>query len=326
MNALSISHRVLLPFCLTLVCLAAHGQQTPAGSAPPLNPNQVALLRWYPINQAAEILVPGRIHSGGIAFDGANMWITGLVENTVSKVRASDGAFLGAFKVGTYPNAVAFDGANIWVVNTQDDTVTKLQASDGKVLGTFPVGKNPLDVIFDGAHVWVSNALDNTVMKLQVSDGRVLGTFAVTASPGHMAFDGANVWVGGSGAVSKVRASDGTILGTFSVCQPTELAFDGANIWITGYSCGTVAKLRASDGTVLGTFSTGGDLPTAIAFDSQYMWVANSGSSSFNSNVVKMRLTDGAIVSKFAIAQGAFAAAFDGADVWITGGDPIFKM
>jgi len=166
-------------------------------------------------------------------------------------------------------------------------------------------------------------------MKLQIADGKVLGTFPAAGSPGGMAYDGANVWVGGydGGTVTKLRASDGKVLGTFSVCQPAELAFDGANMWITSYSCGTVAKLRASDGTVLGTFSTGGDLTQAITFDGQYMWIGNSGSSPINSSVVKMRLSDGAIVSKFAIAQGAFAAAFDGASVWLTDtGTAVRKM
>ncbi len=97
-------------------------------------------------------------------------------------------------------------------------------------------------------------------------------------------------------------------------------------MWITSFSCATVTKLRASDGATLGTFASGGDLPTGIAFDAQYIWVANSGSSPQNANVVKLRLSDGAIVSKFVISEGAYGAAFDGANIWITGGDPIFKM
>src|SRR5256885_770184 len=43
--------------------------------------------------------------------------------------------------VGNTPAGVAFDGANMWVVNNGNNTVTKLRASDGKLLGTFPVGE-----------------------------------------------------------------------------------------------------------------------------------------------------------------------------------------
>ena len=58
---------------------------------------------------------------------------------TVTKLRASDGANLGTFKVGIDPTGLAFDGANIWVANIGDNTVSKLRASDGATLGTFQV-------------------------------------------------------------------------------------------------------------------------------------------------------------------------------------------
>lgn|GEM_PF-5472132 len=57
----------------------------------------------------------------------------------VSKLRASDGAKLGTFSVGTSPLWCAFDGANVWVSNTGTNTVTKIRARDGSVLGTFTV-------------------------------------------------------------------------------------------------------------------------------------------------------------------------------------------
>jgi DNA-binding beta-propeller fold protein YncE len=59
---------------------------------------------------------------------------------------------------------VTFDGANIWVTNSSG-SVRKLRASDGANLGTFPVGTNPLGVAFDGANIWVANASSNSVSK-----------------------------------------------------------------------------------------------------------------------------------------------------------------
>jgi hypothetical protein len=46
-------------------------------------------------------------------------------------VRASDGTIQGTFAVGSDPIAAAFDGSNIWVVNLAGNTVTKLRATDG---------------------------------------------------------------------------------------------------------------------------------------------------------------------------------------------------
>jgi DNA-binding beta-propeller fold protein YncE len=61
--------------------------------------------------------------TGGIAFDGGNIWVAAITG--VTKLRASDGANLGTFSVGGGPYGVAFDGANVWVTNG-NGTVSKL--------------------------------------------------------------------------------------------------------------------------------------------------------------------------------------------------------
>ena len=130
-----------------------------------VNTLQVALLRWYPANQAGAAFAVGS-YPIGVAFDGANIWVANLSDHNVTKLRASDGANLGSFAVSTYPDAVAFDGANIWVANYSSNNVTKLRASDGANLGTFAVGSQPYGVAFDGANIWVANGASNTVSKL----------------------------------------------------------------------------------------------------------------------------------------------------------------
>jgi DNA-binding beta-propeller fold protein YncE len=44
----------------------------------------------------------------------------------VTKLRASDGTLIGTYSVGVGPVNIAFDGANIWVTNLSSNTVTKL--------------------------------------------------------------------------------------------------------------------------------------------------------------------------------------------------------
>ena len=102
----------------------------------------------------------------GVAFDGANIWVTTSYSDIVTKLRVSDGVVQGSFPVGATPLGVAFDGANIWVTNGDDNTVTKLRASDGDLQGTFNVGSKPYGVAFDGANIWVASFDDNTVTKL----------------------------------------------------------------------------------------------------------------------------------------------------------------
>ncbi len=82
------------------------------GLGNPPNPLQVALLRWYAVNQTG-LSFPVGSFAGGVAFDGANIWVTSSGSNNVTKLRASDGANLGTFDVGGATVGIAFDGTNI---------------------------------------------------------------------------------------------------------------------------------------------------------------------------------------------------------------------
>ena len=88
------------------------------GGSRQLTPMQVALLRWYDVNQTGLAFPMGGSRAGGMAFDGENIWVLGVFSNTVTKLRASDGENLGVFPTGgSRPGGIAFDGANIWVTN-----------------------------------------------------------------------------------------------------------------------------------------------------------------------------------------------------------------
>ncbi len=294
-----------------------------------INPQQVALLKWYAANQTGITYAVG-VQPNGLAFDGANIWVTNNISNNVSKLRASDGAVLGNFGVGNSPQGVAFDGANIWVANILSNTVSKLRASDGAFLGNFGVGTNPYGVAFDGASIWVTNYGSNDVTKLRASDGAALGTFSVHSNgPNAVAFDGANIWVTNnnlaSNSVSKLRASDGAFLGIFPVpASPTAIAFDGANMWVANNN-NSVSKLRASDGAPQpgSPFAVGAG-PQGVAFDGANIWVTNNSGNT----VSKLRASDGAVLGTFAVGSGPSGVAFDGANIWVAdqGSNTVSKL
>jgi len=297
-----------------------------AANSSPLNPLQIALLRWYEGTLTGGEYVVGS-NPTGIAFDGANIWVANTNSNSLTKLRASDGALIGTFALGTasQPWALAFDGSNIWVTNPSWRTVKKLRASDGVLLGTFQVGLDGFSIAFDGANIWVANYSDDNVSKLRASDGALLGTFGLGAcafslggigcNPTAIAFDGTSIWVNTQFAgVMKIRPSDGAVLGTFIPSifgnPRVGIAFDGANIWAA--RDGFVAKLRASDGAVLGSFPAG--YPQGIAFDGTNIWVVDG-----NSDLVrKFRASDGLLLGQFQVGHGPQYIAFDGAYVWIT--------
>ena len=96
-------------------------------------------------------------------------WVTNSDSDNVTKLRASDGAVLGNFKVGKALGGVAFDGKDIWVTNEDSNNVMRLRASDGMVLETFTVGTLSLQVTSDGANIWVTNGRSDSVTKLKIT-------------------------------------------------------------------------------------------------------------------------------------------------------------
>jgi hypothetical protein len=116
--------RIVIGICLMLAIVATANlfpgraqnagtpqQRAPGNGAPPVNPLQVALLRWYRANTTTTFKVGSQPY--GVAFDGANIWTANFGDGTVTKLRANDGEVLGTFKVGVEPYGVTFDGANI---------------------------------------------------------------------------------------------------------------------------------------------------------------------------------------------------------------------
>src|SRR5215469_6128121 len=121
----SINENVSRCFLLTLLLSISPFLVQQAAAQNNLNPLQVALLKWGPnLTTAFAVGTTPK----GIAFDGANIWVGNQDGNTVTKLRASDGALLGTFNVGNTPSSVAFDGVNIWVGNENGGNITKLRA------------------------------------------------------------------------------------------------------------------------------------------------------------------------------------------------------
>ena len=86
--------RLTFSFCLVLISTSALAQSGVVDSTQ--NPNQLAVLHWYTANQTTSFTT-GKTPIA-CAFDGASMWVVNFGDNTVSKLRANDGAVLGTFR------------------------------------------------------------------------------------------------------------------------------------------------------------------------------------------------------------------------------------
>jgi hypothetical protein len=286
-----------------------------ATGGPQLNPNQVALMRWYPANRSGITFTTGSGPSG-IVFDGSSMWIANGSGDTVTRLRPGDGQVLDTFPTPANPGWMAFDGANIWIAHFATGTVSKMRASDGQVLATIPVGRGPVGIAFDGENVWVAAYQDWNVVKLRASDGAILGSVGVQ-DPYGLAFDGTNIWVSnnrGSGGVTKIAATGPvSVLGVCGTGQSftANVAFDGSNIWTVNSGGNSVTKLRPSDCGNLGIYATGYDT-VGIAFDGANIWVPSQDA------LYKLRASDGALLATVPMTANRGSAAFDGANIWVT--------
>jgi hypothetical protein len=249
-----------------------------ASIRPVRTPQQIAILDWYTLPTFSVGTAPR-----AVAFDGTNIWVANGGSNNVTKLKASDGSFLGMYNVGKTPYGIAFDGTNIWVINGSDNNVTKLKAGDGSLIGTYSVGTGPRGIAFDGSNIWVANILSNNVTKLNASDGSLVGTYPVGKNPLGVAFDGTSIWVANNGddSVTMLNASDGSFFATYSMAvgaAPFGVAFDGYNIWVANNHASSVSKLKASDGSLIGTYAVGFS-PSNIVFDGSNIWVTNFNNS-----------------------------------------------
>jgi hypothetical protein len=288
---------------------------TTTGASLKINAQQIALLRWYEANEASDNVVVG---SGPrrVLFDGTYLWVSNYDDDSVSKVRPSDGELIATYPVGDTPWGMTFDGSNLWVVNSRPSKVTKLRARDGVVIGTFgPFGGDLVDAAFDGKNIWVTDNSLRVVRKF-ATDGTVLGTFTVDYFPFGVIFDGANIWVANSSNanLTKLRASDGALLGTFYTGgqDSNGLAFDGTNVWVSNFSSSDVTKIRASDGASLGRVPVGSGAG-GVVFDGIYIWVGAYNSST----ITKIRASDSEVIGTYTVSAGPTGMAFDGANIWV---------
>jgi YVTN family beta-propeller protein len=290
------------------------------GSALVESPNlrQIALNRWYDVNEAGIRYNVGSDPKGAV-FDGMSLWVTESISNTVSRWRVADGAFLGRYPVGQYPVGAAFDGARLWVACRGDNTVHVLRMSDGTPIRTVAVGHQPNDIAFDGEHLWVTNDGNNTVSKVRAATYAVIGDYSVGQSPRIVIFDGLHVWVSnfGDNTVTVLNPENGATVATHAVGQqPVGLSYDGACVWVANSGSNTVSRLRASDGALLGTYAVGMG-PRGLAFDGGHIWATNFEEDT----VTKLRARDGEVVGTYPVGDGPRGVAFDGCNIWVVNGN-----
>ena len=117
-----------------------------------------------------------------IVFDGSSIWVTDIGDGTLKKLN-SGGGVAQTIPVGSFPESLAFDGMNLWVANHFSDSVTVVRASNGAVLATLTGNglNRPQGVAFDGERILVTNANGESVSLFKATDLTALGSFPLGA-------------------------------------------------------------------------------------------------------------------------------------------------
>jgi len=288
--------------------------------------------RWYAgrdivVGRGIAIATPQPFVRPVMAFDGANLWVTGYNDQgitVVTKVRPSDGTILGSFPTGgTTVESLISDGDHLYASHDWTHSISKIDARSGAIVWTQNGIERAQGLAFDGRSLWVtSTGLSHLLTKVNAVTGDIVAQYQLPmAANVEPIWDGHNLWMASlsTGSLSRVRTSDGATLDLFGEFGASGLAFDGANMWIGQWSTSSLRKRRGSDGASLGEFDVG-VRPTTVLFDGSSVWVG----SSVSGTVVKVRPSDGEVLGTFVHPSGAAAGpielAFDGISTWVAFG------
>jgi DNA-binding beta-propeller fold protein YncE len=213
--------------------------------------------------------------------DGADLWVANNGNNTVSRVRASDGKLLETWTGATSAIGVVSAKGRIFVTGQTTPgrlyQIDPTQPAGAVTTLTSSLGGNSTGICFDGSRIWTANT-GGSVSIITLNPLSVTTVTSGFTFVGGILYDGANIWVTDAGAdkIFKLDPS-GAIIQTVNVgSQPAFPTFDGTNIWVPNQNANTVTVVRASTGTVLATLTGNGlGFPQVASFDGERISVTN---------------------------------------------------
>ena len=285
-----------------------------------------AALDQYWTTQGDSVLRLTNVGSGPsfVRSDGADLWVTNGLSDSVSRVRGSDGRLLETWTGATGVRGVLVAAGYIFAtgqtVPAQLYRIDPSQAAGAVTTVASNLGFAPVGMAFDGSRIWTANNGSSVSI---VTPGATVPWTATTVTAGFTAvhgalYDGANIWVTDFSAGSLLKLDSGAaILQTVTVGAGPQLPiFDGTNIWVPNYFDSSVSIVRASSGAVLATLTGHGlSSPESAAFDGQRTLVTNNGGNS----VSLWKAADLSPLGFFGTGAGTspLGACSDGLSFWI---------
>lgn len=93
------------------------------------------------------------------------------------------------------PAAIAVGGGGVWVSSLLDDTVSRIDPATDRIVSTIPVGRGPGAIAAGDGAVWVTSAIDDRVWRIDPRTNRVVAIVSVHGAPRGIAVGPTGVWV-----------------------------------------------------------------------------------------------------------------------------------
>ncbi|PIW36401.1 MAG: hypothetical protein COW24_05575 [Candidatus Kerfeldbacteria bacterium CG15_BIG_FIL_POST_REV_8_21_14_020_45_12] len=230
------------------------------------------------------------------------------------------------------PNAIEFDGSDVWVVgssSTGSGALYRIDVATSRIVESYKLATNEgptnakellhveSDIWHDVIFVFGDNANYQAVPLYD--DKSKITAAASTGATGTVngaVFDGNSIWLATTTGVydwdfEGAKTSVSAITGINS----HDVIFADSYIWASDFANKKVLKIDPTSRAVVATITVGSG-PRGLAYDGQYVWVANSTDNSIsrintsNSNIQTVSVSPLGSTPRFLV--------FDGAKLWIT--------
>ena len=244
-----------------------------------------ALGQWWTTQSAAALgltNIPSTFFGPFVcAGDGADVWISGAQNDTVWRVRASDGKFLETWTGAPSAGGVLVAMGKVFVTGGLGELyMIDPAAPAGAAVKVAEEVGGGTGIAFDGARIWTAG---NPISIITPGPTLPWSATNVTGVSGDGAlFDGSSVWITNQSGGTLLRLdTNGAIVQTVPVPGgPLFPTFDGTNIWVPSLNGNSVTVVRASTGDVVTTLTGNGlNTPFGAAFDGRRVLVANDTDS-----------------------------------------------
>ena len=175
-------------------------------------------------------------------------------------------------------------------------------------------------IVCDGQDLWVS-LINGDVKRVHASDGKVLQTWSASGSRGIIVAAGRVFITGVQGnSPGRIYVIDpagtpgaATVFENSIGVAPLQITFDGTNLWTANQA--SISRVAITTG-IDSTFNTGFASPVDILWDGANLWVLDSG----DSHLKRVDVSTVSVLESIAVVQFPRAMAFDGMNIWVSGG------